>query len=78
VFESTTLARGNIGHAAGLGVGEWLYGEKLARIHWATPEEELTAFAYYRKHQDTPPQSVSPSSDLASASPGAGVLRPNL
>jgi predicted nucleic acid-binding protein len=52
VFESITLARGNIGHAAGLGVGEWLYGEKLARIHWATPEEELAAFAYYRKHQD--------------------------
>ncbi len=52
VFESITLARGNISHAAGVGIGEWLYGEKLARIHWATLEEELAAFAYYRKYQD--------------------------
>lgn len=33
-------------------MGEQLYGEKLARVHWATREEELEAFSYLRRHDD--------------------------
>ena len=32
--------------------GEMLYGEKLARIHRTTAEEEAAAFAYLTKHDD--------------------------
>jgi hypothetical protein len=32
--------------------GERLYAERLARIHWTTPEEEREAFAYFKKHRD--------------------------
>jgi uncharacterized protein len=52
IFESVTLARRRIHHAAGQGIGERLYGETLATIHWATPAEERGAFAYYRQHAD--------------------------
>jgi predicted nucleic acid-binding protein len=33
-------------------LGDQLYGEKLARIHWATPDEERRAFEYFKRHQD--------------------------
>ena len=33
-------------------LGEQLYGEKLAQIHWATPQEERAAFDYFKRHQD--------------------------
>lgn len=52
VFESLTLARSAIGHSAGAALGERLYAESLARIHWATPEDEKAAFAYYCRYRD--------------------------
>jgi len=39
-------------HEAAVKLGERLYAEALARIHWATPEEERSAFEYFRRHQD--------------------------
>ena len=29
-----------------------MYGEKLASIHWATPDEERAAFDYFQQHND--------------------------
>jgi len=52
VFESITLARYKIGHAAAVSMGEQLYSEQLARIHWASPDEQRAAFEYFRRHQD--------------------------
>ena len=51
VAETITLTR-RIGHAESAKIGEQLYGEKLARIHWAVPEEERQAFDYFKRHQD--------------------------
>ena len=51
VAETITLTR-RIGHAEAATLGEQLYGEKLARIHWAVPEEEHQAFDYFKRHQD--------------------------
>jgi predicted nucleic acid-binding protein len=33
-------------------LGDQLYGERLARIHGATPEEERAAFDYRKRHRD--------------------------
>jgi predicted nucleic acid-binding protein len=33
-------------------MGEFLYSEKMARIHWASHEEEKAAFAYLAKYKD--------------------------
>ncbi len=52
VFETIRLARRRSGHEAAVFAGTRLYGEKLARIHWATPEDERAAFAYLTKYQD--------------------------
>ena len=52
VFETMTLARRRAGLELALGAGERLYGEKMARIHWATPDEEKAAFAYMGKYRD--------------------------
>ena len=35
-----------VGHAEAARIGEQLCAETLARIHWASPEEERAAFAY--------------------------------
>jgi predicted nucleic acid-binding protein len=51
VGETLTMTR-SLGHRQAVLMGEQLYGEKLARIHWATRQEELEAFAYLRHHQD--------------------------
>lgn len=51
VAETITLAR-TIGHQKATALGESLYAEKLARIHWATPDEERTAFEYFKQHRD--------------------------
>jgi predicted nucleic acid-binding protein len=51
VAETITLSR-KLGHAPAASIGERLFGEKLARIHWATPDEELAAFAYFKRHDD--------------------------
>ena len=54
VAETITLARDIrvLGHDSAVRLGERLYAEKLARIHWATPEEEREAFAYFKRHHD--------------------------
>ena len=51
VAETVTLTR-RIGHAQASRLGEQLYGEKLATIHWTTPDEERAAFDYFKRHQD--------------------------
>lgn len=51
VAETVTLAL-KIGHAHAAKLGEQLYGERLARVHWATPDEERAAFDFFKRHQD--------------------------
>ena len=51
VAEAITLTR-KIGHDQAGRLGDQLYGEKLARIHWASPDEERDAFVYFKQHQD--------------------------
>jgi len=51
VAEAITLAR-KIGHDEAARLGDRLYSEKLARIHWATPDEERAAFGYFKRHRD--------------------------
>jgi len=52
VLETITVARYEAGHALAVKAGEMLYGEKLARLHRTTAEEEASAFAYLRKYED--------------------------
>jgi len=52
VGETITLARARGDHALAVHVGEYLYSEKIARIHWTTSEQERAAFAYFTKHHD--------------------------
>lgn len=51
VAEAITLTL-KIGHEKAVKLGDQLYREKLARIHWATPDEERAAFDYFKRHQD--------------------------
>ena len=51
VLETITVARYEAGHALAVRAGEMLYGEKLARLHRTTAEEEAAAFAYLRKYE---------------------------
>lgn len=51
IVETITLTR-KIGHDVAAKLGDQLYDEKLARIHWATPDEERAAFDYFKRHQD--------------------------
>jgi hypothetical protein len=51
IAETITLTR-KIGHDDAARLGDQLYGEKLARIHWASPDEERAAFDYFKRHQD--------------------------
>ena len=52
VFESITLARSSLHHRAAVEMGERLYDESLARIHWATPQDEYEGFEYLRRYKD--------------------------
>jgi predicted nucleic acid-binding protein len=52
VAETITLTQAKIDHTAAVLMGEQLYNEKLARIHWSTPAEEKAAFAYLSRHRD--------------------------
>lgn len=52
VAETITLARVRAGHDLAVRVGRYLYSEKMARIHWASPAEEKNAFEYLAKHRD--------------------------
>ena len=51
VAETITLTR-KIGHDRAATLGDQLYSEKLARIHWASPDEERAAFQYFKQHRD--------------------------
>jgi hypothetical protein len=51
IAETITLTL-KVGHEQAVKLGDQLYGEKLARIHWATPHEERAAFDYFKRHQD--------------------------
>ena len=51
IAEAITLTR-KIGHEDAARLGDQLYAEKLARIHWASPDEEQAAFEYFKRHQD--------------------------
>jgi predicted nucleic acid-binding protein len=51
IAETITLAR-KIGHDEAVRVGDQLYSEKLARIHWASPDDERAAFQYFKRHRD--------------------------
>jgi predicted nucleic acid-binding protein len=51
IAETITLTR-KIGHEDAARLGDQLYGERLARIHWASPDEERAAFDYFKRHQD--------------------------
>jgi predicted nucleic acid-binding protein len=51
IAETVTLTR-KLGHEQAAKLGERLYGEKLARIHWTTPDEEREAFEYFKRHRD--------------------------
>ena len=52
VLETITVARYEAGHTLAVKAGEMLYGEKLARLHRTTAEDEAAAFAYMRKYED--------------------------
>ena len=52
VGETITLARIRAGHDLAVKVGRHLYSEKMARIHWATADEEKAAFEYLARHKD--------------------------
>lgn len=49
IAETITLTR-RLGQEAAAHLGDRLYNETLARIHWTTPEEELAAFEYFKRH----------------------------
>ena len=52
VLETITVARYEAGHRLAVRAGEMLYGEKLARLHRTTAEEEKAAFEYLKKYAD--------------------------
>jgi hypothetical protein len=58
VFETITLTRSSSGHREAVSMGRRLYKRLLARIHWATPEEERKAFDYLTRYQDKDYSSV--------------------
>ena len=51
-LETIQLTRGRIGVAEAQSLAELLYSERMARIHWATPEEEKAAVDYMAKYHD--------------------------
>jgi hypothetical protein len=52
VLETITVARYEAGHRLAVMAGEMLYGEKLARLHRTTAEDEAAAFAYLKEYED--------------------------
>ena len=46
VLATITVARYEAGHGLAVKAGEMLYGEKLARLHRTTADEEAAAFEY--------------------------------
>jgi len=51
VAETITLVR-RIGHEEATRIGDRLYSEALAHIHWATPDEERAAFTWFKRYRD--------------------------
>ncbi len=51
VAETVTLCR-KLGHDLAVRIGQQLYAGQIAKVHWATPEEEREAFAYFAKYTD--------------------------
>jgi predicted nucleic acid-binding protein len=51
IAETVTLTR-KLGHAPATRLGERLYGQALARVHWTTPDEEREAFEYFKRYHD--------------------------
>jgi len=51
VAETITLTR-KIGHEQATRLCDRSYGEKLASIHWTTPDEERAALDYFKRHKD--------------------------
>jgi len=58
VFEAITLVRRSLHHQAAVEMGERLYDESLARIHWASAEDEYEAFEYLKRYRDKEYSSV--------------------
>ncbi len=52
VFETVTLARSRVDHAAAVRVSQALLDETIARIHWATEAEHRAALEYLAHYQD--------------------------
>ena len=54
VGETITLIRTTPprSHAAAVKAGEYLFGERIARVHHVTAEEERAAFAYLKRYAD--------------------------
>jgi predicted nucleic acid-binding protein len=54
VGETITLIRTTPprSHAAAVKAGEYLFAERIARVHHVTVEEEREAFAYLKRHAD--------------------------
>ncbi len=54
VSETVTLIRTTPprSHTAAVIAGEFLFSEALARIHRPSPEEEVAAWAYFKRHAD--------------------------
>lgn len=52
VMETIRLTKRQIGHEPAVQMGRHLYSERLARIHWTTPNEEREAFDYLARHAD--------------------------
>jgi uncharacterized protein len=54
VGETITLIRTTPprSHAAAVKAGAYLFGERIARVHHVTAEEEREAFAYLERHAD--------------------------
>ena len=52
VFETVTLARSRVDHAAAVRVSQALLEETIARVHWATEDEQRAALEYLARYQD--------------------------
>ena len=51
IAETLTLSR-KLGHDVAVQLGRTLYAGELARVHWATPEQEREAFGYFVRYDD--------------------------
>ena len=52
VFETVTLARARLTHDYAVRVSRALLSQTVARIHWATEDDQREALAYLARHGD--------------------------